>query len=104
MSIPGSVLYPYKVILVARKDMFSKGLSAKARQALAHDVYHRLGGPAIPAIVEKREGQNLTIYRRYVPRQRNNIVRGARFCVQIPLGGGVPHTTLEELGVTGNRQ
>src|SRR4030081_2222328 len=84
--------------------MFFKGLSAEARQALAHDVNHRLGGPAVPAIVEKREGQNLTIYRRYVPSQRNNVVRGARFCVEIPLGWGVPHTTFEELRVARNGQ
>src|SRR2546423_5437860 len=84
--------------------MFPKGLPPEARETLAHDVYHGFGSPAVSPIVEKRKRQDLTIYRRYVPRERNNVVSGARFCVEIPLSRGVPHATPEKLRIAGNGQ
>jgi hypothetical protein len=51
MTLSHAHLYPKGRFLVPRKDMFPKDLSAEAGEALAHDVYHGLGGPAVPAIV-----------------------------------------------------
>src|SRR5258706_14542961 len=79
-------------------------LPSEVRQSFTHDVDHGLRCPAISAIVEEREGQDLTIYRRNVPSQRNNVVGGARFGVEVPLSGGVPHPTSEQLGVSSHRQ
>ena len=81
--------------------MFAKELPAKlpaeARQGLAHDVDHGLGRPAIATIVEEGEGEHLTIYRRHVPSQCNDIIGCTRFGVQVSLGGGVPHAAPEKL-------
>ena len=77
--------------------MFPNELSAETRQRLAHDVDHRFGRPPIPPIVEKGERKDLTVYRRDVPSQRNDIISGTRFGVQVSLRRGVSHTVLEEL-------
>src|SRR5450759_39762 len=79
-------------------------LPPEARQSFTHDIDHGLGRPAVPAIVAERESQDLTIYRRDVPGQRNDVVGGSCLGVEVSLGWGVPHPPLEELGVTGHRE
>ena len=84
--------------------MFSNRLSAEARQRLAHHVDHRLGRPPIPPIVEKGESENLTIYRRDVPSQRDNLIGSTRFGVQVSLSRRISHPPFQELGVARNWQ
>ena len=86
------------------KDMFLKGLPSKTRERFAHYVDHRFGRPAVPTIVEEREGENLTIYRRDVPGQCDDLISGTRLGVQVSLGGGVPHPPLQQLRVASDGQ
>src|ERR1700686_277500 len=79
-------------------------LPPKVRQSFTHDVDHGLGRPPVPAIVQEGEGEDLTIYRRDVPGQRNYVVGGAGLGVEVSLGRGVPHPAPEELGVPSDRE
>src|SRR6266480_3877793 len=105
----GAERMPPAALFLQRKDMFLKGLPLEylppeARQCFTHDVDHRLGGPAVATIVEKREGEDLTIYRRDVPSERDDVVGRTGFGVQVPLGWCVPHSASKELGVAGDRK
>ena len=73
-------------------DMFPKGLSTEARERFAHHIDHRPGHPAVPPIVEEGEGENLTIYRRDVPSQCDDLIGSTRLRVQVSLGGRIPHS------------
>src|SRR4051794_33406618 len=79
-------------------------LPRKTRQGFAHDVDHGLRSPTVATVVKKGKSEDLTVDGGDVAGQCDHIVGGARLGVEISFGGGVPHSTLEQLGVSGNRQ